>query len=261
MSVVPGPEGIPLYRAGVAQNIYDDPEFLERYVQFPRQQLGLDGAPEWPAMRDLLPPLAGKRVLDLGCGFGWFSRWAAQAGAEAVLGVDVSERMLDQARSEPHEVLDYQLDDLEMADFGTAQFDVAFSSLALHYIADLVGLFERVHRSLRPDGVFVFSAEHPIFTAPTNPAMIETPDGMAWPLNEYGVEGERIRSWLVDGVRKQHRTVATWVNTAISAGFVIERMIEFAPSADDLAANPGWKVDQDRPPFLILAMRRAKIEP
>ena len=65
----------------MAQNIYDNPEFFSGYTQYPRQVIGLDGATEWPTVRAMLPPLQGKRVADLGCGFGWASRWMRAATA------------------------------------------------------------------------------------------------------------------------------------------------------------------------------------
>src|SRR4051812_39456435 len=83
----------------MAQNIYDDPEFFAGYSRLRRSVEGLDGAPEWPALRAMLPPLRGLRVVDLGCGFGWFCRWAREAGAAAVLGLDLSEAMLARARA------------------------------------------------------------------------------------------------------------------------------------------------------------------
>ena len=55
----------------MAQNVYDDPAFFAGYSQLDRQVRGLDGAPEWPAIRAMLPDMSGKRVVDLGCGFGW----------------------------------------------------------------------------------------------------------------------------------------------------------------------------------------------
>jgi 2-polyprenyl-3-methyl-5-hydroxy-6-metoxy-1,4-benzoquinol methylase len=82
-----------------AQNIYDDPAFLAGYVTLDRQVHGLDGAAEWPVLRSLLPDVAGRRVVDLGCGLGWFSRWADERRASSVLGVDVSDKMLERARS------------------------------------------------------------------------------------------------------------------------------------------------------------------
>jgi SAM-dependent methyltransferase len=70
----------------MTQNIYDDPAFFMGYSQLPRSLDGLAAAPEWPMLRALLPSMAGLLVVDLGCGFGWFCRWARQAGAAHVLG-------------------------------------------------------------------------------------------------------------------------------------------------------------------------------
>src|SRR5262245_7360764 len=65
----------------MAQNIYDQPDFFAGYSQFQRSIEGLAGAPEWPTLCAMLPSLQGRRVLDLGCGFGAFARWARSAGA------------------------------------------------------------------------------------------------------------------------------------------------------------------------------------
>jgi ubiquinone/menaquinone biosynthesis C-methylase UbiE len=81
----------------MTQNIYDDPQFFEGYGRLARSVAGLDGAPEWPALRALLPDMRGRKVLDLGCGYGWFCRWARQNVAADVLGIDVSAKMLAQA--------------------------------------------------------------------------------------------------------------------------------------------------------------------
>ena len=56
----------------MTQNIYDNAGFFAGYSQLRRSVDGLDGAPEWPTIRSMLPDLGGKRVVDLGCGFGWF---------------------------------------------------------------------------------------------------------------------------------------------------------------------------------------------
>ena len=67
------------------QNIYDDQKFFEGYSQLRRHESGLNAAVDQPAMRALLPPLANKRVLDLGCGFGKMCRYAIDQGAASVM--------------------------------------------------------------------------------------------------------------------------------------------------------------------------------
>src|ERR1700722_12531655 len=97
----------------MTQNIYDVQEFFEGYSRLSRSVQGLSGAAEWPAMRALLPNLHGLRVVDLGCGFGWFCRWAREQGAASVPGLDVSEKMLAQARAtRPEAGITYTRSDL-----------------------------------------------------------------------------------------------------------------------------------------------------
>src|SRR4051812_21426787 len=51
--------------------LYDRPDLFEAYSRLPRSTFGLGAAPEWPALRRMLPDMPGLRVVDLGCGFGW----------------------------------------------------------------------------------------------------------------------------------------------------------------------------------------------
>ena len=68
------------------QNKYDDHGFFEKYSQMPRSTGGLKEAGEWPALRAMLPDLQDKRVLDLGCGFGWHCRYAREQGGTVCSG-------------------------------------------------------------------------------------------------------------------------------------------------------------------------------
>ena len=118
----------------------------------------------------MLPDINGLRVVDLGCGFGWFCRWAREQGAAQALGIDVSERMLTRARATTSDgAITYERADLERLELPEAGFGLAYSSLVLHYIKDVARLFGVIHRALVPSGRFVFSTEHPIYMAPRNP--------------------------------------------------------------------------------------------
>src|SRR5215472_911315 len=112
----------------MTQNIYDNAEFFAAYSQLRRSREGLDGMPEWPTLRAMLPELKGVRVVDLGCGFGWFCRWVREQGAATVLGLDLSENMLARARettSDP--AISYRQADLNTLDLPAGAFDLAHS--------------------------------------------------------------------------------------------------------------------------------------
>ncbi|CUJ09976.1 class I SAM-dependent methyltransferase [Achromobacter xylosoxidans] len=242
----------------MTQNIYDTPEFFDGYSRLARSVHGLDGAPEWPALRALLTDVRGCDVVDLGCGFGWFCRWADEQGAASVLGLDVSRNMLARARATTiSATIRYERSDLERLQLPPLSVDLAYSSLTLHYLERLPALLATVRQALRPGGRFVFSCEHPIYTAPAQPGFIQDDDGRRiWPLNQYAVRGERRTDWLAKGVIKQHRTVADYVNLLIGAGFTLAHLDEWAPSPTQLARQPALAEEQDRPMMLLVSANR-----
>jgi SAM-dependent methyltransferase len=246
---------------GMSQNIYDDADFFRGYAALDRSTGGLDNAPEWPKLRSYIPSLQGARVLDLGCGYGWFSRWARSNGATTVNAFDLSANMLDRARSMTNDDrITYKRADLDafrLPDEQEQAYDLVFSSLALHYLVNLRELVTEIYRALKPGGTFVFSIEHPIFTAPSNAQFItdEASGRDYWPLNDYQKEGLRVTDWLAEGVRKQHRTTATYINTLLGAGFELERFDEWYPTAEELEKYP-WHRVLDRPIFLLMSVRK-----
>ncbi|KRE89383.1 SAM-dependent methyltransferase [Frateuria sp. Soil773] len=242
------------------QNIYDNVAFFDLYSQLDRSVQGLSGAPEWPALQSYLPPMEHLRVLDLGCGFGWFSRWAADAGAASVLGVDLSERMLSRARSEESDgSIEYLKADLDSIELAPDRFDLVFSSLALHYVKDLASLFNKIHRSLRGNGRLVFSVEHPILLAPSDPGWKKLESGSTiWPLDGYLDEGPRTVNWLVNGVVKEHRTVASYLNLLIGSGYLLRALEEWGPSQAQIMEHPEWSLERNRPYFLLVSAQRGQ---
>ncbi|KAE8453480.1 hypothetical protein EG329_010341 [Mollisiaceae sp. DMI_Dod_QoI] len=243
----------------MAQNIYDDQGFFNQYIQLPRQVKGLDGTPEWPALKSLMPELKSSTFLDLGCGFGWVCRWARENGAIAVQGVDVSENMLSKARSFPPDAATtYTRADLENFELPASVYDIVFSSLSFHYLKNLPSLILEIFKTLKPGGALVFSVEHPIFTAPRNPKFVSDSDGqMVWPLDGYLKEGPRTTNWLADGVVKQHRTISTYVTILLQAGFTLSAVEEWGPTPDQIKESPQWADELKRPPFLLLKVVKA----
>jgi SAM-dependent methyltransferase len=223
------------------QNIYDDTEFFAKYSAMDRSQGGLEKAGEWYAFRSLLPSLDKKRVLDLGCGFGWHCRYVKEQGASSVLGIDLSEKMLTRARELTSDsAIEYRQSAIEEADLPQEEFELVLSSLAFHYLENWAALCSKVFRALVKGGSIVFSVEHPIFTAVERQDWHYGSHGrrLHWPVDNYMREGKRITSWLTNGVVKYHRTLATYINGLLGSGFQIERVLEPGPSKEMLSAYP-----------------------
>jgi SAM-dependent methyltransferase len=244
------------------QNVYDDPRFFAGYSQMERFGVGWERAMEQPSFVGLLPAVEGLLVLDLGCGVGQLAHYLAEAGAAEVVGVDVSERMLDVARAQwAHPRVAYRREAMERLDFPPGRFNLVVSSLAFHYVADYAGLVRRIAAWLAPGGVLVFSTEHPIYTARSAAGTADgwVVDGegnrVGWALDAYFDEGAREHRWFVEGVRRYHRTVATLLNGLVDAGLTVERVLEPAPSAEWLRERPRAADERRRPMFLLVRAR------
>lgn len=242
------------------QNIFDNAIFFEGYKKIRENAINANNLFEIPALFSMMPDLKGKRVLDLGCGFGEHCKLFVDYGAENVVGVDISSKMLEIAKrenSDPKIVYHH----MPMEDIAQLHdsFDVVVSSLALHYVEDFVGVVQNIYSLLKTDGVFIFSQEHPLVTCHSG--------GDRWTRDEngekkhvnlanYGVEGEREARWFVDHVKVYHRTFSNVVNTLLEAGFSIERMIEPLPTDELLKKYPDYKDLLHKPDFLLLKVKK-----
>lgn len=237
------------------ENKYDDPLFFAKYAQMDRSRLGLAGAGEWPTLRRLLPDFDGRDVLDLGCGYGWHCAYAAEHGARSVLGIDLSEKMLAVAqRDHAAPGIAYRRLAIEDADFAADSFDVVLSSLALHYVADLDALVRRIARWLRPGGVFVFSCEHPVFTAEGTQDWYRDAQGsiLHFPVDHYFCEGARQAVFLGERMTKYHRTLTSYVGALLENGFALTGLAEPHPTQQMIDTIPGMADEMRRPMMLIL---------
>ena len=270
-----GAEGLPFLtprfpfgRGGVGQpedtmkeNKYDDPTFFGKYSRMPRSKEGLAAAGEWHVLRRMLPPFEGKRVLDLGCGFGWHCRYAVEQGAASVVGVDLSERMLAEARAMTDSpAIQYLRMPIEAIDFPADSFDVAISSLAFHYIESFGGLCAKVNRCLSAGGHFVFSVEHPVFTAQGSQEWHcdAQENHLHWPVDSYFSEGVRKAGFLGEEVMKYHKTLTAYVNGLLQNGFELLELVEPQPEPGLLEAYPEIMRDELRRPMMLLVSARKR---
>ena len=242
------------------QNVFDNEIFFKGYKELREKSSNANVLFEIPALFSMMPDLKDKTILDLGCGFGEHCKMFVDQGAKKVVGIDISTKMLEIAKR------DYSDDkilylNMPMEDISCLEdsFDVVVSSLALHYVEDFAGVAGDIHNLLNPEGIFIFSQEHPLVTSHTG--------GSRWTKNEsgeklhlnlanYGIEGEREASWFVDNIKIYHRTFSTIINTLIQKGFSIEQMIEPLPTPQLLESYPEHKDLFHKPDFIIVKAKK-----
>lgn len=241
------------------ENKYDNINFFNQYKKMLRSVEGLKGAGEWHVFEKMLPNLKGKRILDLGCGFGWHCRYAIEQGAKSVVGIDISERMLSEARkSTKSQDIKYIKMPIEDIGYPEDTFDVVISSLAFHYLESCTETFSKVNTCLTKRGSFIFSVEHPIFTSDEKQDWCYDEKGniLHWPVDKYFEEGIRKTNFLGEEVIKYHKTITNYVNNLIRSGFEITEIREPEPDPRLLRANKELMHELRRPMFLIISARK-----
>lgn len=236
------------------ENPYDHDDFFNAYKNFPRSKGGLAQAGEWETLKKLFPEFTNKNVLDVGCGFGWHCLYAASHGAKKVLGIDISKKMLAVAEEKnTFSNVNYQLCPMEEINFSQNSFDIVLSSLAFHYTEDFKGVCEKIRGCMTKGGTFIFSVEHPIFTAEGTQDWIYDDEGqpLYFPVDHYFTEGKRETFFLGEKVVKYHRTLTSYLGILQETGFSIEKVVEPMPS-DNLLIVPGMKDELRRPMMLII---------
>lgn len=238
------------------ENKYDNERFFDQYSQMSRSVEGLKGAGEWHILKNMLPDFQGTRVLDLGCGFGWHCKYAVENGASSVTGIDLSEKMLEEAKNRNDSpLIEYKCMAVEDFDFMPNTFDVVISSLTFHYLESFDDICRKVNRCLSRGGIFVFSVEHPIFTAYGSQDWYYDEKGnrLHWPVDRYFSEGKRKATFLGEEVVKFHKTLTNYVNSLIRSGFEITGLVEPEPENTLLSAIPGMRDELRRPMMLLIS--------
>ena len=241
------------------ENKYDENGFFKAYSAFPRSVQGLHAAGEWHVLKKLLPDFKGKRVLDIGCGFGWHCIYAAEQGASYVLGTDISTKMLAAAREKTNfDNVEYKQIAMEDMAFPADSFDIVISSLAFHYTPDFQKICQLIHHSLTPGGDFIFSVEHPVFTAHGVQEWVydEEQKPAHWPIDNYFTEGKRDTVFLGEKVAKYHRTLTTYLGDLLESGFSITGIVEPQPAPHLLETIPEMREELRRPMMLIVSAKK-----
>lgn len=246
------------------QNIYDDKEFFKKYDELRIEKRGLNANDliEIPAFRNIMPDVTGKKILDLGCGYGENDKYYKELGAKSILGLDISTHMIDIANKyNKLSDIDYKVMAMEDISQINDKFDIVISSLAFHYIKDYNKLLKDIYNLLNKDGYLIFSQEHPFktcikYTENVKKGHIIIDNKYFGLFSDYNRPGMRTKEWFEKNVIKYHRTFSEIINVLVKNGFYVERIEEPVATQDALNKNPKYINQLDRPFFLIIKAKK-----
>lgn len=203
---------------------------------------------ERPAMLRLAGDVAGRRILDAGCGSGPLAAELRERGA-AVSGFDASAAMVDLARQRLGEDADLRVADLAAPlPYADGEFDDVLASLVLHYLEDWTGPLAELRRVLKPGGRLLVSVNHP------GAYPIVHPDGDYFAVTKYSedytFDGQVV--WLTFW----HRPLHAMTDSFARGGFRIVSLSEPPPAPDtpDEVLPPGLQPGQSFLCFLFFVL-------
>jgi SAM-dependent methyltransferase len=205
---------------------------------------------ERPAMLSLLPDLEGARILDAGCGSGWYASQLLERGA-TVNAVDSSSAMVEHTRRRLSAEIARGRVTVQVADlagrlpFDDAVFDGAVSALVLHYMRDWRPAFKEIRRVLRPGGWLQFSTHHP------------AADAVHFDTRNYFVTEHVVDHWDWVGTVELYRRSLTEIFASIAdGGFQVEKVVEPVPTDEFRAVKPDAFIRlMKQPEFIIFVVR------
>ncbi|WP_434748840.1 class I SAM-dependent methyltransferase [Paenibacillus amylolyticus] len=236
-------------------DFYDNDAVFQTYMERRQGQDNANDTLEKPVMLELIGDATGKSILDLGCGD---ARFATELLGEkhnglSYTGIEGSTNMVQTARKTV-QGLNARIEQsyLEDGTYPVDTYDLAISRLAIHYIEDINRLFHSIHGTLKKDGVFIFSVEHPVITSTLQPSGTRT----NWIVDQYFVEGYREQQWLGGSVHKMHRSIESYYMALQNAGFRVEHLRESAPQRAYFVDEETYQRRQRIPLFLFLSARK-----
>lgn len=213
-------------------SVYDQEDFLKNYMKRRGRENSPNNAIETPIIYELIGNFKNKNILDLGCGDASFGKELLNQGAGFYTGIEGSEQMVASANINlSGEVGTIHHDTIETYNYPTDKFEIVTSRFAIHYVSDIHLLFQNVYKTLKNDGKFVFSVQHPLTTA----SFLSKQTGdrrSSWIVDDYFLEGERKEPWIEKVVVKYHRTIEHYFNALTSSGFSVVDLREGSPKRE-----------------------------
>ena len=213
-------------------SVYDQENFFSNYMKRRDRLDSPNNAIERPIIYELIGDFQNKSILDLGCGDASFGKELLKQGARYYTGIEGSEQMVVSAyHNLANEDSTIHHETMESYSYPPQKFDIVTSRFAIHYVSNVHLLFQNVHKTLKNNGKFVFSVQHPLTTS----SFISKHSGDKrgnWIVDDYFLEGERKERWIEQIVVKYHRTTEHYFKALTEAGFSVVDLREGTPKRE-----------------------------
>lgn len=201
-----------------------------------------------PPMLDWLGDLTGRRALDAGCGEGYLARILAAHGAR-VTGIDISPRLIEQARRRPDAGITYRAADLSRPVPGLAgAFDVVASYLVLNDVPDYRGFASTVAAALRPGGRAALAFNNPYYAYLSRHVSDYFATGHASPYRGLWTAGIQVLHY--------HRTLEEYLDSFLAAGLRLVKLADLAGRADEHPPHALVPPGDRFPRFMLLGFAK-----
>lgn len=207
---------------------------------------------EWKAIKQILPDLNDKNIIDLGCGTGRFSFLFESMNPKSITGIDLSEKMIELGKNyskRKNSIVKLVCGNIEnLSEIKTESIDFVFSSTTLHYIKNLNNIMEQINRILVLGGTCILSVIHPVYSAcyPILHENRELPNDNEW-IIRYLDSRDRgyVQPWIEYNPNvnnflsfSYHHTMGDYINSIIRSGFKIKELLEPLPPNSWRESNP-----------------------
>ncbi|TAA72491.1 class I SAM-dependent methyltransferase [Planococcus salinarum] len=239
-------------------SVYEERDFLENFLKRRSRKDSPNNAIEGPAIDLLLASVEGADILDLGCGDGTYGNELLARGAGSYTGVEGAAAMVELAASRllsPKGAVIHS--SLENFEYPANRYDVVLSRMVIHYIDNIEKLFASISQTMKKEGKFVFSVQHPLITA-SFASKIDGDKRGNWLVDDYFIQGERQEPWIGKTVVKYHRSIETYFGALSSAGFMVEALQEGQPKPENFADSGEFERRTRIPVVLIFSCRIAE---
>ncbi|WP_010284454.1 class I SAM-dependent methyltransferase [Bacillus timonensis] len=213
-------------------SVYDQENFFSNYMKRRYKKDSPNNAIESPIIYELMGDFQNKSILDLGCGDASFGKELLNQGAAFYTGIEGSQQMVTSAKLNiANENGTIHHETMESYCYPTEKYDIVTSRFAIHYVSDVHSLFQNVHKTLKDNGKFVFSVQHPLTTSSFLSKQTGDKRGN-WIVDDYFLEGERKEPWIEQIVVKYHRTTEHYFKALTKSGFSVIDLQEGTPKRE-----------------------------